>query len=206
MNELSELFKRNKKWAKDITKEKPEFFSDLSQQQTPKFLWIGCSDSRVPENQIMGLGPGDIFVHRNIANVVVHSDLNCLSVIQYAIEALEIKNIIVCGHYGCGGVKASLSDADHGFIGNWLQNIDDVYRLHQSKLESLNESEKLDLLCELNVQEQVINVCKTTIVQNAWKNGKDVSVHALIYDIHDGILKDLETTISSSQELLEYLK
>lgn len=201
MSRLNELFTRNKKWAESITKEEPDFFLDLSKQQVPKYLWIGCSDSRVPENQIMGLTPGDIFVHRNIANVVVHSDLNCLSVIQYAIEVLKITDVIVCGHYGCGGVKACLSTDDNGFIGNWLQNIDDVYRLHKDELSKLDEEAIIDRLCELNVQEQVVNVCKSTIIQNAWKSNQEVNVHALIYDIHDGILKDLDTNISSLAEL-----
>ncbi|MCO4784216.1 MAG: carbonate dehydratase [Candidatus Cloacimonetes bacterium] len=204
MSRLNELFTRNKEWAESITKEQPDFFQELGKQQTPKYLWIGCSDSRVPENQIMGLTPGDIFVHRNIANVVVHSDLNILSVIQYAVEVLKITDIIVCGHYGCGGVKACLSTDDNGFIGNWLQNIDDVYRLHKKELSQMEEEQKIDRLCELNVKEQVINVCKSTIVQKAWKENQEVNVHALIYDIHDGILKDLDTNISSLQELEEF--
>ncbi|PCJ19847.1 MAG: carbonate dehydratase [Candidatus Cloacimonadota bacterium] len=201
MKQLENLFIRNKEWANSVTKKNPDFFSELSKQQTPKYLWIGCSDSRVPENQIMGLVPGDIFVHRNIANVVAHSDLNCLSVIQYAIEALNIENIIVCGHYGCGGVKACLGSDDNGFIGNWLQNIDDVRRLHKESLNNLNDEDKINLLCELNVQEQVINVCKTTIVQDAWNQGINLSVHGLIYDINDGILKNLDSSISSKAEL-----
>lgn len=204
MSKLTKLFSRNREWAESITKEDPDFFLKLSKQQKPKYLWIGCSDSRVPANQIMGLNPGDIFVHRNIANVVVHSDLNCLSVIQYAVDILKVTDIIVCGHYGCGGVASYLSTEDSGFIGNWLQNIGDVHRTYKEQLMELDGEEKVDRLCELNAKEQVINVCQSTFVQNAWKSNQELSVHALIYDINDGILKDLDTNISSLEALEKF--
>jgi carbonic anhydrase len=185
-------------WATSIKKKNPEFFSQLSRQQAPQFLWIGCSDSRVPANQIVNLPPGEVFVHRNIANVVVHTDLNCLSVIQYAVEVLKVKHIIICGHYGCGGIKAAMEDRDHGLIDNWLRHVKDVIRFNAEKFEGLEHDEKLDLLCELNVKEQVTNICNTTIVQNAWKQGVELSVHGWIYNIENGILKDLDTCVSSS--------
>lgn len=204
MKTLKHLFERNNAWAERIKKEDPDFFSQLSEGQEPEYLWIGCSDSRVPANQIVDLPPGEVFVHRNIANVVVHTDLNCLSVIQYAVEVLKVKHIIVCGHYGCGGVKAATDDQEHGLIDNWLRHIKDVSRFNAEKLSDLSEEEKLNTLCELNVIEQVNNVCSTTIVQNAWKNGADLSVHGWIYSLEDGKLKDLDTCISSLRELQEF--
>jgi carbonic anhydrase len=199
---LKHLFEKNKKWADAITQADPGFFARLSKQQTPDYLWIGCADSRVPANQIVGLLPGEIFVHRNIANVVVHSDLNCLSVIQYAVEVLKIKHIIVCGHYGCGGIKAALENREHGLIDNWLRHIKDVYRFHQARIDALeSEAEKFKLLCELNVIEQVANVCHTTIVQNAWKAGRKLAVHGWIYGLEDGIVKDLNVCISGPEEI-----
>ncbi len=180
-------------WATAIKDRDPEFFSRLSDQQAPEYLWIGCSDSRVPATQIVNLAPGEIFVHRNIANVVVHTDLNCLSVMQFAVEVLKVKHIIVCGHYGCGGVQAAMEDKEHGLIDNWLRHIKDVSRFHSEKLEGLKKEQKFDLLCELNVKEQVANVRNSTIVQNAWKRGADLSVHGWIYNINNGILKDLVT-------------
>ncbi|HIC11914.1 MAG TPA: carbonate dehydratase [Sulfurimonas sp.] len=193
MNKLSQIFEDNKSWAKDILCADPEFFNSLATQQNPDYLWIGCADSRVPANQIMNLPPGDVFVHRNIANVIVHTDLNALSVIQYAVEVLEVKHIIVCGHYGCGGVKASMDEVQHGLIDNWLRHIKDVQRLHETELKTFtNETQKFDRLCELNVLEQVRNVKNTTIVKNALSNGKELHVHAWIYDIKDGLLKDLK--------------
>ncbi|MEG8946358.1 carbonate dehydratase [Rosettibacter firmus] len=198
MNKLQHLFIKNQNWATNIKKHNPDFFTRLSQQQKPEYLWIGCSDSRVPANQIVDLMPGEIFVHRNIANVVVHTDLNCLSVIQYAVEVLEVKHIIVCGHYGCGGIKAALENKDHGLIDNWLRHIKDVYRIHKDKFNDITDEEhKLSLLCELNVIEQVNNVCNTTIVQNAWKSNKELTVHGWIYSIKDGLLKDLNVSISN---------
>ncbi len=197
MKVLENLFERNLAWANAIKEKDPEFFSQLSKQQSPEYLWIGCSDSRVPANQIVNLPPGEIFVHRNIANVVVHTDLNCLSVIQFAVEVLKVKHIIVCGHYGCGGIKAAMGNQAYGLIDNWLCHIKDVSRFNAEKLEGLGGDKKLDLLCELNVIEQVTNVCNTTTVQSAWKNGAELSVHGWIYNIENGILKDLDTCITS---------
>tara|TARA_R110002074_G_scaffold170005_2_gene331915 strand:+ start:48370 stop:48957 length:588 start_codon:yes stop_codon:yes gene_type:complete len=193
MKTLEHLFKSNRAWADAIVQEDPEFFHRLAKLQAPEYLWIGCSDSRVSANQIINLAPGEVFVHRNIANVVVHTDLNCLSVIQYAVEVLKVKHIIVCGHYGCGGVKAALEDIDHGLIDNWLGHIKDVGRLNCDELNALDDNAKLDRLCELNVIEQVTNVCNTTIVKNSWKKGAELYVHGWIYDINNGILKDIQT-------------
>ncbi|CAK8723701.1 MAG: carbonic anhydrase [Candidatus Electronema aureum] len=202
MRVLKHLFEQNKKWAAEIKEQHPDFFLKLAKQQSPEYLWIGCSDSRVPANQIIGLLPGEIFVHRNIANLVVHTDLNCLSVIQYAVDVLKIKHIIVCGHYGCGGIKAAWENKEHGLIDNWLLNIKDIYRYHQETIDALNnEAEKISLLCELNVAEQVANVCHTTIVQNAWKNGQELAVHGWIYSIEDGILRDLDVCVTNADEL-----
>jgi Carbonic anhydrase len=200
MENLEHLFKNNKEWAESITKEDPDFFTNLSKLQSPEYLWIGCSDSRVPSNQLLNLAPGEVFVHRNIANMVIHSDLNCLSVIQYAVEVLKVKHIIVCGHYGCGGIKASLENSDHGLIDNWLGHIKDVHRLHANELKKISDAtDKLHRLCELNVIEQVNNICNTTIVKNAWKNGANLSVHGWIYNIENGILKDIiETPITQA--------
>lgn len=203
MCSLDTLFENNLTWADEMTQEDPEFFSRLSQQQSPDYLWIGCSDSRVPANQIINLPPGEVFVHRNIANVVVHTDLNCLSVIQYSVEVLKVKHIIVCGHYGCGGVKAAMEDTDHGLIDNWLRHIKDVGRFNSEKLDNLEADDKLDMLCELNVLEQVSNVANSTIVQNAWKKGVELAVHGWIYGIDDGILKDLDNSIASLEQLDE---
>jgi carbonic anhydrase len=202
MRVLKPLFEKNRQWASKIKESDPDFFTRLSKQQSPEYLWIGCSDSRVPANQIVDLAPGEIFVHRNIANLVIHTDLNCLSVIQYAVEVLRVKHIIVCGHYGCSGVKAAVDNREHGLIDNWLRNIKDVYRLHQGKIDSLqNEQDKLNLLCELNVAEQVANVCHTSIVQSAWKAGQELTVHGWAYSIEDGILKDLNVCVSNSTEI-----
>ncbi|ORU92993.1 MAG: carbonic anhydrase [Cycloclasticus sp. symbiont of Poecilosclerida sp. N] len=191
MNTLDHLFENNKEWAQSITKEDPGFFQRLSKLQSPELLWIGCSDSRVPANQITRLAPGEIFVHRNIANLVVHTDLNCLSVIQYAVDILKIKHIIICGHYECGGIKAALDDRDYGLIDNWLGYIKDVARLHSEELSKLEGVEKQSRLCELNVIEQVSNLRNTTIVKNAWLGGADLSIHGWIYNIGNGILKDI---------------
>jgi len=192
MGTIEKVFENNKIWAKKVVENDPDFFNNLLKQQSPKILWIGCSDSRVPANQIMNLPAGDVFVHRNIANVVVHTDLNLLSVLQYAVDVLEVEHIIVCGHYGCGGVKASMSDLQHGLIDNWLRHIKDVQRFHAVELKSLQTyEERYDRLCELNVVEQVKNVLNTTIVINALTNGKKLEVHGFIYNIKDGLLKDL---------------
>lgn len=193
MRQLTDLFTNNKAWAAQITRDDPQFFSHLAHQQNPEYLWIGCSDSRVPANEIVGLLPGTMFVHRNIANVVAPTDMNCLSVIQYAVEILQVKHIIVCGHYGCGGVTAALENKEHGFIDNWLGHIKVVYRLYQARIDACPDpAEKVDLLCELNVIEQVANVCNTAIVQKAWKDDQDLIVHGWIYSIKDGVLKDLK--------------
>ena len=200
MNKLTTLFKKNKAWADQQTQRDTKFFSRLSKQQSPEYLWIGCSDSRVPANQIIDLPPGEVFVHRNIANVVVHTDLNCLSVIQFAVEVLKVKHIIVCGHYGCGGVQAAMEDRQHGLIDNWLQHIRDVMRLHEDELSQLPDGQRCDRLCELNVIEQVRHVCSSTIIQNAWMQGNDLTVHGWIYSINNGILKDLNSSLSSIAE------
>ena len=193
MNTIEKIFENNKIWAKEIVESDPEFFTRLTKQQSPKILWIGCSDSRVPANQIMNLPAGDVFVHRNIANVIVHTDLNALSVIQYAVDVLEVEHIIVTGHYGCGGVKASMDDLQHGLIDNWLRHIKDIQRFHKRELSALETKEqKFDRLCELNVIEQVHNILNTTIVINAISSGKKLQVHGFIYDIKDGLLRDLK--------------
>jgi carbonic anhydrase len=198
MNALTDLFDNNRAWAAQIVKEQPDFFDQLSKQHNPEYLWIGCSDSRVPANEIINLPPGEVFVHRNIANVVVHTDLNCLSVIQFAVEVLRVKHIIVCGHYGCGGIKASMEPVVHGLIDNWLRHIRDVYRFHREELDSIEDSElRKDRLCELNVIEQVANVCNTTIVQDAWEFDQDLTVHGWIYSLEDGLLHDLDVKASS---------
>ena len=202
MKILKKLFDNNKSWAKKIKETDPDFFTKLSRQQAPEYLWIGCSDSRVPSNQIVDMLPGEIFVHRNIANVVIHTDLNCLSVIQFAVEVLKVKHIIVCGHYGCGGIKAALGKKSYGLIDTWLRHIKDVYRHHQEKLDTIkDEEEKLNLLCELNVIEQVANVCHTSIVQKAWEAGQELYVHGWIYSIEDGILKDLDVCVDEVCEI-----
>lgn len=189
---ISELFERNKAWADQIRDLNPDFFEKLALQQTPEFLWIGCADSRVPANQIVDLPPGEVFVHRNIANVVVSSDLNCLSVLQFAVEVLQVKHVIVCGHYGCGGVAASMEDKSHGLIENWLNHIRDVYRLHAEELDAIaDKTARQDRLCELNVIEQAKNVCNTTIIHDAWRQGSAPSVHGIIYSLKNGILKEL---------------
>ncbi len=198
------LFERNRQWADTIKKDDPDFFKRLSEQQNPEILWIGCSDSRVPANQLLRLAPGEVFVHRNIANVVVHTDLNCLSVIQFAVEVLKVKHIIVCGHYGCGGVKSALENIDHGLIDNWLRHIKDVYRFHQHALDQCSTPKaKVDLLCELNVIEQVANVCHTTIAQKAWQDGQELTVHGWIYSIENGILKDLSVTVNGPSAIAD---
>jgi len=200
MSSLQHLFDNNLAWANKLKQENPDYFSQLSKQQNPEYLWIGCSDSRVPANQIVNLPPGEVFVHRNIANLVVHTDLNCLSVIQYAVDILKIKHIIICGHYGCGGIKAAMESDDHGLIDHWLRHIKDVERFNADKLKGLNHQQQLDMICELNVREQVNNVCSSPIVQKAWENGNNLSVHGWIYSIKNGILKNLETRDPSSQE------
>src|SRR3954464_15285949 len=194
MANLNHLFDSNKAWAKSILKRDPEFFVKLSQQQFPKYLWIGCSDSRVPANEIVGMLPGELFVHRNIANVMVHTDLNCLSVMQFAVEVLKVKHIIVCGHYGCSGVNAALHRDRVGLADNWLQHVQDVRHKHEQRLECVNGdgAERCDRLCELNVIEQVANVCRTTIVRDAWARTQELRVHGWIYGLKNGLLQDLK--------------
>lgn len=200
MNTLNALLENNHDWAQRIEKENPGFFTELAKLHNPEYLWIGCADSRVPANQILNLAPGEIFVHRNIANVVVHTDLNCLSVIQYAVEVLKVKHIIVCGHYGCGGISAALEAKSHGLIDNWLRHIRDVYRFHAAELDAMQDpAEKENRLCELNVIEQVSNICNTTLVSNAWETGQKLSVHGLIYSLADGKLKNLGVTESGTK-------
>jgi carbonic anhydrase len=197
MNALNHLMKNNREWAEGIEHEQPGFFTELSKQQNPEYLWIGCADSRVPANEIVNLPPGEVFVHRNIANVVVHTDLNCLSVIQYAIEILKVKHIIVCGHYGCGGIAAALETENHGLIDNWLRHIRDVYRFHAEQLDAIADPvARKDRLCELNVIEQVANVCNTTMARKAWQQKQPLSVHGWIYRLEDGLIKDLGVTAS----------
>lgn len=205
MRLLRELFANNQAWAAENVSRDPEFFSRLAGLQTPKHLWIGCSDSRVPANQIVGLLPGEMFVHRNVANVVVHSDLNCLSVIQYAVEALKVEHIIVCGHYGCGGVLAALRDSKLGLIDNWLRHVQNVHFKHAKQLDELpTEAEQHARLCELNVIEQVVNVCHTTIVRQAWERGQTLSIHGWVYGLSDGLLRDLGMGITSEEEIESY--
>ncbi len=202
MSQLKQLFDNNAAWAENIKRNKPNFFSDLSNQQSPDYLWIGCSDSRVVAEQLVGLRPGELFVHRNIANVVVPTDLNCLSVILFAVEVLKVKHIIVCGHYGCGGVKASMESIEHGLIDNWLCHIKSVHQKNEGELLSIsNKTERLDRLCELNVIEQVRNICHTTVVQRAWRNNKELSVHGCIYTLETGILKDLNVRFSEMNHM-----
>ena len=202
MSDLQELIDNNARWAESIKEEDPLFFSKLASQQVPEFLWIGCSDARVPANEIVGLLPGDLFVHRNVANVVLHTDLNCLSVIQYAVDVLKVQHILVTGHYGCGGVRASMQDMQLGLIDGWLRSIRDLYYEHREALSRLPDEEaKLDRLCELNVIQQVANVSHTTIVQNAWHRGQALAIHGCIYSIKDGIWKSLNVTINGLEQV-----
>ena len=204
MQILKQLFANNRAWAEQITKHDPDFFAKLSRQQAPDYLWIGCSDSRVPANEIVGLLPGELFVHRNVANLVVHTDLNCLSVMQFAVEVLQVKHLIVCGHYGCGGIKAALRGDRLGLSDNWLRHVQDVRQKHSAHLSAINpDSKRSDKLCELNVVEQVINVCQTTIVQDAWARGQQLAVHGWIYAIIDGLLRDLNITVAKAEETTE---
>ena len=201
MRTLSHLFASNRAWSQNIREQAPEFFSKLSRQQAPRYLWIGCSDSRVPANQIVGLLPGELFVHRNLANVVVHTDLNCLSVAQFAVDVLRVEHIIVCGHYGCGGVRAVLCQERLGLADLWLRHVQDVRQKHESRLLALPElAQRLDRLCELNVIEQVLNVCHTSIVRDAWLRGQSLAVHGWIYGLQDGLLRDLDTTVTHPGE------
>lgn len=199
MSSLNHLFEKNRAWVAGVLKDDPQFFSRLSHLQTPEILWIGCSDSRVPANQITGLAPGEVFVHRNIANVVVHTDLNALSVIEFAVDMLKVKHIIVCGHYGCSGVKAALNNTRIGLVDNWLRHIQDVRDAHGAYLGTVLPAKQHDALCELNVIEQVRHVAQTSAVQGAWARGQDLTVHGWVYGVHDGFLRDLHASISDAQ-------
>lgn len=202
MSELQELIDNNARWAESIKEEDPQFFAKLASQQAPEFLWIGCSDARVPANEIVGMLPGDLFVHRNVANVVLHTDLNCLSVIQYAVDVLKVRHILVTGHYGCGGVRASMQDVQLGLIDGWIRSIRDLYYENRDDLALLADEEaRVDRLCELNVIQQVANVSHTTIVQNAWHRGQKLSIHGCIYSIKNGIWKSLDVTINSIEQV-----
>jgi carbonic anhydrase len=199
---LRHLLKHNKEWAARMESERPGFFTGLSQQQSPRYMWVGCSDSRVPANQITGLEPGEVFVHRNVANVVVHTDLNALSTIQYAVDMLRVEHVIVCGHYGCGGVQAALSNTRIGLADNWIRHIQDVRDVHAEKLFKLPREKRLDALCEINVIHGVLNVAQSTVLQDAWARGQAVTVHGWIYGVHDGVLHDLLMSLSDPKEVL----
>ncbi len=202
-----DLLKNNADWSAKINAEDPDFFSTLAKQQSPDFLWIGCSDSRVPANQITGLLPGELFVHRNIANVVVHTDINCQSVLNFAVDYLQVKHVIVCGHYGCGGVKASMESNQLGIIDHWLRNIRDVYHKHQQEFDKMPDGpEKVDRLCELNVIEQVAHVSHTNVIQNAWRRGQELSVHGWIYGLKDGLLKKLTEPVTNLDQIPDQYK
>lgn len=202
MKELDKLLEGNREWATRINASDPTFFQKLAEQQAPAYLWIGCSDSRVPCSQLVGVSPGEMFVHRNVANIVVHTDFNCLSVIQYAVEALKVKHIIVCGHYGCGGVRAAMQNLKMGLIDNWLRHVQDVIQKHKALLaEVADETQRLNRLCELNVIEQVLNVSQTTIVQSAWESGQELAVHGWIYGLKDGLLRELNICITGQNEM-----
>lgn len=202
MRTLPDLFSNNEAWARRVERENPGFFAELARDQGPRYLWIGCSDSRVPANQIVDLSPGDMFVHRNIANLVIHTDMNCLSVLQYAVEVLQVEHVIVCGHYGCGGVRAALDDKRLGMIDNWLRAIQELMLRHRELLQAAGDPDaRAGRLSELNAIEQAANVCRTTFVRDAWNRGQDLSVHGWIYDLHDGRLHDLGFTVSSGDEL-----
>jgi len=201
MRSLSHLIENNRAWSERRRQIDPEFFARLSQQQRPRYLWIGCADSRVPANDIVGLLPGELFVHRNIANVVVHTDLNCLSVLQFAVDVLNIEHVIVCGHYGCSGVSAALQNQRVGLADNWLRHVQDVHSKHETRVAAMPDTpHRIDRLCELNVIEQVANVCQTTIVRDAWERGKELAVHGWVYGLKDGLVRDLGSTVTKTSE------
>ncbi len=202
MSKLDALLENNRNWASMMNREHAGFFEKLARQQKPEYLWIGCSDSRVPANELIGLLPGEVFVHRNVANMVIHTDFNCLSVIQYAVEVLKVKHVIVCGHYGCGGVHAAMENSTEGFINNWLHHLRDIKNTHSDFLEKIvDPAERFDRMCELNLVEQVRNVCRTTIVKEAWKRGQDLTVHGVIYNISNGLLQDLDISVDDFDKL-----
>lgn len=207
MPEIDKLFDNNRIWAEQQRSEDPDFFARLLNQQAPEYLWIGCSDSRVPANQIIGLAPGEVFVHRNVANLVVHTDLNALSVIQYAVHALRVKHILVVGHYGCGGVAAALRNNRLGLIDNWLRNVQDVRDRHETLLSGITDDKaRVDRLCELNVMQQVVNVCQTTVLREAWDSGQKVQVHGWCYGLSDGIIRDLNVSSCCREEAMEHFR
>ena len=204
MSSIDQLFANNRQWAQDLKDNDPEFFDRLAGGQAPEYLWIGCSDSRVPAAQVVGLGPGDVFVHRNVANQVVHTDLSCLTVMQYSIDVLKVKHVLVVGHYGCGGVRAAYEKGDTGLIDNWLRNIKDVQFRYYDELEAIADLDaRVDRLCELNVKTQVEHVCQTTVVQNAWARGQSLAVHGLIYSLKDGLLKNLDCSVDSADQVAD---
>ena len=205
-NNLTALFENNRSWAQRMVQERPGFFEKLARQQSPKYLWIGCSDSRVPANEIIGLDPGEVFVHRNVANVVVHSDLNALSVIQYAVDALKVEHIMVVGHYGCGGVLAAARGTRIGLADNWLRHVSDVHLRHRQRLNHLPQLEMEAVLCEMNVIEQVGNVALSNVMQDAWSRGQKISVHGWVYGLNDGLVKDLNVTMSHSDEVVNVFR
>ena len=199
---LEHLLDSNKQWAQRIKNDDPSFFSKLTNQQTPRYLWIGCADSRVPCTQLVDVLPGDMFVHRNVANLVIHTDFNCLSVMQYSIDVLKVEHIIVCGHYRCGGIQAAMQQKSFGLVDNWLRHVQDIIAKHQRYLDTFPiEQERLDQLCELNVMEQVFNVCENTLVRHAWQRGQKLTVHGWIYGVEDGLLRDLDLSLSSTEEM-----
>lgn len=198
---LADLLDKNRRWAADVEQHQPGFFSSLLKQQEPQYLWIGCADSRVPANELVGLAPGELFVHRNVANVVAHSDLNCLSVVQFAVDQLKVQHIMIVGHSNCGGVRAALYNKRVGLVDNWLRHVQDVRSRHQAFLDSVPESRRVDALCELNVLEQARNVCETTVVQDAWQRGQTVVIHGWFYGLHNGLLQDLRMTVGNSDDV-----
>jgi carbonic anhydrase len=203
MESLDRLFENNRAWARKMKADDPKFFERLANQQSPQYLWIGCSDSRVPANQIVGLLPGEVFVHRNVANLVLHTDFNCLSVLHYAVEILRVRHVIVCGHYGCGGVTAALDDQNHGLIDHWLREIQDLSHRHAAELTALPGDERLNKLCELNVIEQVTHLCGATVIQSAWRSGHPISLHGWLYSVRDGLLRDLHVDVASPAQAAE---
>jgi carbonic anhydrase len=203
MTQIPELFANNRAWAAEMVRIDPGFFSRLIAQQAPRYMWIGCSDSRVPANEIVGLLPGEMFVHRNVANVVVHTDLNCLTVMQYAVDVLKVEHILVTGHYGCGGVRAALDDRRYGLIDNWLRHVQDVAQQHEADLSALAGEARVDRLCELNVAEQVLNTARSTVVQDAWDRQQPLTIHGCVYGLHDGLLRDLEATVANPADVAD---
>ncbi len=203
MKSLQELFESNRRWSERIRREDPDFFPTLARQQSPQYLWIGCADSRVPANDVVDLLPGELFVHRNVANVVAHTDLNCLSVIQFAVDVLKVRHIMVVGHYGCAGVNAALSGERIGLSDNWLRHVQDVRQKHEKRLDAqASAARRSDRLCELNVIEQAVHVCQTTIVRDAWERGQPLDIHAWVYSLQDGLMQDLRFTVASPEEVL----